>query len=394
MDKKDLNGNENLENNGTTEELSASENTNEETSSPQIDEKNIVAKPVDTVKEKNVPVMNKVGATTPPAPPASSTSKNSKGWMIASIVLAAALIIVLIVPPFAKNDSKTAVATVNGTDITKADLYDKLVELGGESTLSSMITTELVDQEAKKANVTVTDADIDTEIEDLKTKFGGEAAFNTALSQSSMTVEDLRAQMPLQVKIRKILEPQVKVTDDEISEYYDTNKATFSSEEEVRASHILVATKEEADAIVKQLKEGADFAELAKTKSTDTGSAENGGDLDFFKRGDMVTEFSDVAFKLKVGETSDAVKSDYGYHIIKVTDHKDAKDYTLEEKKEEIRKTLISEKVSTLSTTWMEDLTTNAKITNTLTDAKTDATATADPSASAEPTTTEAPAAE
>lgn len=375
MDKKDLNGNENLENSSTTEELNTSENINEGTEV----EASAAEEPVNTKKEETAPVMNKVsksGNSTPPASPAGSKVGN-KVWMIASIVLAAALIIVLIVQ---KDDSKTAVATVNGTKITKGQLYDKLVELGGESTLQSMITSELIDQEAKKANVTVTEKDIDAEIEDLKAQFGGEAAFNAALSQSSMTVEDLRAQMPMQVKLRKILEPQVTVTDEEIQEYYDTNKASFSEEEQVRASHILVKTKEEADEILKQLKEGADFAELAKEKSADTGSAENGGDLDFFKRGDMVAEFSDAAFSLKVGEISDAVKSDYGYHIIKVTDHKDAKDYTLEEKKEEIRKTLVSQKVSALSSSWMADTTANAKITNTLTDNKNDAEATTEPS--------------
>jgi foldase protein PrsA len=304
--------------------------------------------------------------------------------MIASVVLAAALIIVLIKPPFQSGDSNKAVASVNGTNITKEQLYDKLIEAGGESTLQAMITTELVDQEAKKANVTVTDEDINAELEDLKAQFGGEAAFNAALQQSSMTVDDLKKQMPLQVKLRKILEPQVTITDEEIKEYYEANKATFNEEEQVRASHILVETKEEADAILKQLKDGADFAELAKEKSSDTGSKDNGGDLDFFKRGDMVAEFSDVAFKLKVGETSGAVKSDYGYHIIKVTDHKDAKNYTMEEKKDEIKKTLVSQKVSTLSNTWLSETTAKAKITNSLTDAKKEATASPEPSASAE----------
>jgi foldase protein PrsA len=369
--EKDLNGNENLENNGTTEEeLNTSENINEGT---------------DTTKVETVPVMNKVGSNnnpTPPAPPVSP--KGNKGWMIASVVLAAALIIVLIKPPFQSGGDNTAVASVNGTNITKEQLYDKLIEAGGESTLQAMITTELVDQEAKKANVTVTDEDLNAELEDLKAQFGGEAAFNAALQQSSMSVDDLKKQMPLQVKLRKILEPQVTVTDQEIKDYYEANKATFNEEEQVRASHILVETKEEADAILKQLKDGADFAELAKEKSSDTGSKANGGDLDFFKRGDMVAEFSDVAFKLKVGETSGAVKSDYGYHIIKVTDHKDAKNYTMEEKKDEIKKTLVSQKVSTLSNTWLTDTTAKAKITNSLTDAKKDATASPEPSASAE----------
>lgn len=328
-----------------------------------------------------IPVMDKIGE--PPAG-APSSSKGSKGWMIASIILAAALIIVLIKPPFQKADGNAAVATVNGQDITKNELYDKLVQAGGESTLQSMITQELVDQEAKKANITVTDADINAEIEDLKKQFGGEDGLNSALSQSGMTLDDLKKQLPLQVEIRKLIEPKVKVTDDEIKKYFDENKATLGSQEEVRASHILVKTKEEADAIVKQLKSGADFAALAKEKSGDTGSKDKGGDLGFFKRGDMVAAFSDAAFKLKVGETSEPVKSEYGYHIIKVTDHKDAVTPTFENSKEEIRKTLVSQKVSEMSSTWMQTLTSRAKITNTLTDAK-KAEASAAPGASAAP---------
>lgn len=388
MDKKDFEGNEHLDNNAAPEDNSTSVNNNdsmvkEAAPAPEVKE------PVITETQQSVPVMSKVGGNgTPPAAPA---SKGGKGWMIASLVLAAALIIVLIKPPFQSSGDKTAVATVNGTDITKAQLYDKLVEAGGEATLQNLITTTLVGQEAKKANVTVTDADINAEIEDLKAQFGGEDALNSALAQSSMTLDDLKKQMPLQVEIRKILEPKVTVTDEEISKYYEENKATLNQEAEVQASHILVATKEEADAIVKQLSEGADFATLAKEKSTDTGSKDNGGDLGFFKSGDMVPEFSDAAFALKVGETSGAVKSDYGYHIIKVTDRKEAKEYTLEEKKAEIEKTLKSQKVSEMSTTWLQDLTTNAKITNTLTD-EPEATKApeATPEASAE--ATEAPA--
>ncbi|UQZ36366.1 peptidylprolyl isomerase [Paenibacillus sp. PK3_47] len=391
MDKKDFE-NEHLDNNAAPEENNSSVNNNEglaEEAAPAPEAKKAPA----AEAQPSVPVMNKVGGTG--TPPSASTSKGGKGWMIASLVLAAALIIVLIKPPFGNSGDKTAVATVNGTDITKAQLYDKLVEAGGEATLQNLITTTLVGQEAKKANVTVTDADIDAEIADLTEQFGGEDALNSALAQSSMTIDDLKKQMPLQVEIRKILEPQVTVTDEEITKYYDENKATLNQEAEVQASHILVATKEEADAIVKQLAEGADFAALAAEKSTDTGSKDNGGDLGFFKKGDMVPEFSDAAFALKVGETSGAVKSDYGYHIIKVTDRKEAKEYTLEEKKEEIKDTLTSQKVSEMSTTWLQDLTANAKITNTLTDEPEATTAPeASPEASAEPAATEAPAAE
>lgn len=403
MDKKDFNENEHLDNNGTTEENSTSAinegSLEESASAPELEP--VTAQKAAEVFEKNeapdsatnVPVMNKVGDGTPPSTP---SAKGGKGWMIASLVLAAALIIVLIVQPFQKDDSKVAVASVNGTDISKAELYDKLVEAGGEATLQNLITNTLVDQEAKKANITVTDADITAEIEDLKKQFGGEEALNNALQQSSMTLDDLKKQMPMQVKIRKLVEPKVTVTDDEITKYFDENKASFNQEEQVRASHILVKTKEEADAILKQLKDGADFATLAKEKSADTGSKDKGGDLDFFKKGDMVAEFSDAAFKLKVGETSGAVKSEFGYHVIKVTDRKEAHEYTLAEKKEEITKTLKAKKVSEMSSTWLQDLTAGAKITNTLTDAKAKASASPAtseaPDASADPAATEAPA--
>ncbi|MNI41163.1 Foldase protein PrsA 1 precursor [compost metagenome] len=211
-----------------------------------------------------------------------------------------------------------------------------------------------------------------------------------------MTLDDLKKQMPMQVKIRKLVEPKVKVTEDEISKYYEENKASFNQEEEVRASHILVKTKAEADAIVKQLAGGADFAALAKEKSADTGSKEKGGDLNFFKKGDMVAEFSNAAFKLKVGETSGPVKTDYGYHVIKVTDRKEAHNYTLAEKKEEITKTLKAKKVSEMSSTWLQELNAGAKITNTLTDkpeASPSADASAAPDANKAPDASEAPAA-
>ncbi|MEK5058452.1 peptidylprolyl isomerase [Paenibacillus sp. FSL H7-0326] len=304
--------------------------------------------------------------------------KNSVVWMVISGVLAAALIIVLIYPPF--GGGKEAVASVNGTDISKDELYNELVTLGGQSTLENMITMELVDQAASEANVTVTEEDVNAELETLKTQYGGEEAFNSALAQSGMTLDALKKNMDLQVKMRKILEPQTEVTDEQISTYYEENKASFATPEQVKASHILVKTKEEADAIKKELDGGADFATLAKEKSTDTASAANGGDLGFFGEADMVEPFSKAAFSMEIDEISDPVKSDYGYHIIMKTDHKEATNPTLEDKKEEIRKILVDQQIGELSSTWMTDLRSNAEISNTLTPAEesTDADAATD----------------
>ncbi|QHW30115.1 peptidylprolyl isomerase [Paenibacillus rhizovicinus] len=314
---------------------------------------------------------NSVFAGHAPGAPARS---GGKSWMYISLGLALILIVVLVKPPFGGGSDKKSVASVNGVSITKDQLYDQMVKLGGSQTVENMIQEELINQEADKAGVKITDADVNKEIDYIKKQFPTEADFESALQQNGMTLDDLKAQTPMQLTIRKILEPKATVTEKDIEDYFKTNKAKYDQAEEVKASHILVATKEEADAILKQLNEGADFATLAKEKSTD-GSKDAGGDLGFFGKGVMDPAFEKAAFALKVGETTkEPVKTQFGYHIIKVTDHKDAKAATLADKKEEIKEQLVRDKVSELSTAWLDDVKSKAKITNTL--AKDDAAAT------------------
>jgi foldase protein PrsA len=294
-----------------------------------------------------------------------SSRNGGKAWMFVAIGLAVLLVGALIRPPFANGDE--TVAKVNGVNIGKNALYDEMVKLGGKQTLTNMIQEELVKQEAEKAGVTVTDSDIQKEIDKIKKQFPTEQDFETALQQNGYTLDTLKAQMPMQIMIRKILEPKVapEVTDDAVKQHFEQNKAQYDTQEQVRASHILVKTKEEADEIAKELKNGADFAKLAQEKSTDD-SKHNGGDLNYFGRGQMVKEFEDVAFSLKVGEISEPVKSEFGYHIIKVTDHKQAHTATLDEKKAEIKDQLIGQKVAEMSESWLADVKAKADITNTL----------------------------
>lgn len=277
--------------------------------------------------------------------------------MFSSLALLIALIAyIIIVPP---GDSKAAsgetVAKVNGVEINKDQLYDALVKAGGSQTLDSMINEEVVRQEGDKAGVTVTDADLDKEIETVKKSFGSEEEFQQALVTYGMTLDSLKQEMTLQVQLRKLLEPQVKITDEDIQKYYDENLETLKTPEQVRASHILVKTKEEAETILADLKNGGDFAAIATEKSQDPGSKDAGGDLDFFAKGVMEEAFETAAFATKVGELSSIVETSNGFHIIKVTDHKDATTPTLEEKKEEIKETLTTEQITTLSSTWLEE---------------------------------------
>jgi foldase protein PrsA len=276
--------------------------------------------------------------------------------MFSSLALLIALIAyIIIVPPGSKAAAVETVAKVNGVEINKDQLYNALVKAGGTQTLDSMINEELVRQEGDKAGVTVTDADLEKEIATVKKSFGTEEEFQQALVTYGMTLDSLKKEMTLQVQLRKLLEPQVKITDEDVQKYYDENLETLKTPEQVRASHILVKTKEEAETILADLKNGGDFAAIATEKSQDPGSKDAGGDLNFFAKGVMEEPFETAAFATKVGELSSIVETSNGFHIIKVTDHKDAATPTLEEKKEEIKETLTTEQITTLSSTWLEE---------------------------------------
>jgi len=149
---------------------------------------------------------------------------------------------------------------------------------------------------------------------------------------------------PQRVKIQYVhydpqtLKDEVTPTEDEIKAYYDANVSEFDKGKEVNARHILFRTpqdateeqiaevKAKAEAVLTQIKEGADFAELAKANSEDPGSKENGGDLGFFNKGRMVPEFEDAAFALAVGQVSELVKTQFGFHIIKVDEIREETD--------------------------------------------------------------------
>ena len=129
-------------------------------------------------------------------------------------------------------------------------------------------------------------------------------------------LEQVRRQVLIEELLRRKIVQRVEVTTDEARKMYDENKALFSAES-VTSRHILVKNQAEAEAILKDLQAGKDFAEMAKEKSLDTGSAEKGGDLGGLRRGETVPEFEEEAFRLKEGELSPVIKTEYGYHILK-----------------------------------------------------------------------------
>ena len=226
------------------------------------------------------------------------------------------------------SDSNEVVVTSTIGDLTQEDFYEEMKKLAGTQFLEQIMIEKVLNDKYK-----VSQEDVDAEFEEVKAQFGDN--FQSALKESGLTEDTLRSNIKFnQLRNKAIAD---SITDEDIKAYYD------QASMELKARHILVADEETANEVIEKLNAGEDFATLAKELSEDTGSAENGGDLDWFTVGKMVTEFNDAAYALEVNEISKPVKSSYGYHIIQLTDKREIEDFgTLEEKKDAIKETLIA----------------------------------------------------
>ncbi|WP_432409636.1 foldase protein PrsA [Wukongibacter sp. M2B1] len=262
--------------------------------------------------------------------------------------------------------SKDIVASVGDENITKEELYQSLVNQNGVEALESLISEKIVELEVKKENIEVTEEDIEKEMKKIIDYYGSEDAFNQVLENAGYTKDDLKKNIKSSIKIEKLLEPSLTITEDEMKQYFNDNKASFAQQEQVKTSHILVDSEEKAQEVKNKLLAGEDFTKLAKEYSLDQNNKENGGDLGYVVKGQMVPEFEDAAFTLEAGEISDPVKTQYGYHIIKVEEIKEAKEANYDENKEEIKEILIEQKMPTAYDEWLQNKREEYKVTNSL----------------------------
>jgi foldase protein PrsA len=288
-----------------------------------------------------------------------------------------------------------AVASVNGTEVSKADL-DKLIDQAKQGyksqnqqfpkvgtpeyqSVQQQYVAYLVElaefrQAADKLGVKLTDADVDkVEQQTIKEKFGGKRAdYEKALKKAGFTPEDYRtnalAVSALTQKIFDAVTKDVDVTPEEILAYYTTNESQYGTPESRDVRHILIAVKDKdgnvdypaskakADQVYAQLKAGADFAKLAKEDSADPGSKDTGGKLTI-SRGQTVPEFDKASFDLATGELSKPVKTSYGYHVIEaVSDVRKATTTPIDKVRASIRQTLLQQKRNEEMQKWVEDL--------------------------------------
>ncbi len=281
------------------------------------------------------------------------------------------------------------VARVNGSDIPATELEKAIRNLEANvgnqipaerrseiyrGILDQIVEMRLLEQEAAARNIKATDAEVAQGIAQMKQQAPNAEAFAQALAARKMTETDLRTEARQRLAVDKLLtsevEPNAVVTDADIADFYKKNPQFFMQPEAVRASHILLkadtpdakaAAKTKAGDLLKQIKGGADFAALAKEHSND-GSAQAGGDLGFFPRGQMVKPFEDAAFALKPGEVSPVVETEFGYHIIKGAEHRDARTVPLAEVSDRIAQALRQQKQQELMQSFVQSLKTKGKV--------------------------------
>jgi peptidyl-prolyl cis-trans isomerase C len=286
-------------------------------------------------------------------------------------------------------------AVINGTIITKNEynrqlnqFIDRITREGRQindsqleklkaEILDSLINRELLYQESQKTGIVVQPQEMMDEVAAIKKRFPSEDEFKKAISNMDLTEATLKAQIDQRLAIQKLIDKQIAdkivITTVESKQYYTANPQLFKRPGEIRASHILIkldpaaddAKKAEAQTKIKmiqqKLKNGEDFAELAKTSSEGPSSV-NGGDLGFFKPGKMVKPFEDAAFALKPNEVSEIVQTRFGYHLIKVVEKKPERKIGYEEIKKRLKDHLKQRKVQEEVGLYLIELRKGAKI--------------------------------
>jgi len=307
-----------------------------------------------------------------------------------------------------RSPTDTIAVTVNGVDIAENDveaqIKPQLEKMAAQlppafveqykkqlrqQVTEKMIVERLLDEEVKAVGMVVTEEEVIDQIKKIASAQKPPLSledFKVLIEAYGKSFDEVKQQIQRGLGYQKLMEAQwagkINVTEDDVKKYYSENTNEFKIPERVRASHILIAlpqvkpditdpnadpneakakAKTKAEGLLKQIKGGADFAGLALANS-DCPSSKQGGDLNFFGKGQMDPTFEKAAFELEVGQVSDIVETRFGYHIIKVTDHKDPNNITFEQAKGDIENVLTQKKQGELAREYIESLKAKANI--------------------------------
>ncbi|MCP4258164.1 MAG: hypothetical protein GY774_11810 [Planctomycetes bacterium] len=301
---------------------------------------------------------------------------------------------------------KDIAVSVNGIDITEEELQkvlqpqlarmtqqnqqlppglkETLEKQFRQQILEQMIIRQLLEEKAKKTNIVIAEEDVINQIKQLLASQGSKMTleqFKQTTAESGRNFDEIKQQVEKGMVYQKIVDSQwagkINITEEDAKKHYDENPAQFVTKEQVKASHILIKPKTDVvgadpnqekakakakvEGLLKQVKEGADFAALAKA-SSECPSAAKGGNLDFFPRGEMAAPFEKAAFAMEPGKISDIVETRFGYHIIKVTDRKEAGTTTFEQAKAGLIRQLAQKQQAELTNKYIDSLKAAANI--------------------------------
>ena len=316
---------------------------------------------------------------------------------ILSKITAILVLMLFLSPAMAEKEisSEDKIAEVNGVAITNKQ-YSKelemqrnrvsqqgkqlsdaqLTELKNE-VLEGLIEREILYQESQKAGIQITDQNVDEQLAAIKKRFPNENEFKVFIDKMNLSENEIKVQIERGLAIRELIDlkvtQKVSVTDEESKSFYDGNPQFFKQPEQVKASHILIKTdagatetkkaeaRKKIEEVQQKLKDGADFAAMAKEYSEGPSNT-RGGDLGFFRRGQMVKPFEDAAFAMKPNEVSDIVETRFGYHLIKVFEKKPEQILAYAEVKDKLTQSLKQQKVEKEATQYVDQLKKGAKI--------------------------------
>lgn len=294
-------------------------------------------------------------------------------------------------------DPAQVAAEVDGVKLTEGDITQQIerwkasmgnrippeqlpqvIEQARRQIVEQFVVKTLLTQAAGAAAIEVNDKDVDEALGEIKERLPEGMSLDEILKRENITLVELRSNLVSEIRIKKLVESrtdqQTAPTEDEIKSFYESRKESFQQPESVHARHILIkselnddeaaraAKKVKAEDVRKKLLEGADFAELARTES-DCPSAERGGDLGSFPRGQMVPAFEEAAFSQATNVIGPVVETVFGYHIIQVLDRTAASTQQLDQAREKIVTFLKRQKSQEAFWKYIEELKSKAKIT-------------------------------
>jgi len=297
-------------------------------------------------------------------------------WVVTAVVIC--LLGALLALPLVKGAPENRVAVVDGAIITKAELdrevnhaKQRLMNTGKpvidsqlsrlkNQVLEQLINRELLYQESQKQGITVSKAKIAEKLEAMKKNFSSNTDFETILKEANLSEVQIKSQIERSLAIDEFITAmfveKTTLSEEEAKAYYESNPESFKQPEQVQASHILIKVDPEDDGskrasarmeiekIQQKLRNGENFAELAKEFSQCPSGAK-GGNLGYFSRGQMAKPFEDAAFALAPGEISDIVETKFGYHLIKAKDKRAETDMAFDDIKDGLTRYLTQQKV-------------------------------------------------